>query len=62
MARSWLMTIHHPSVEAPAMGDQIVRRPRTTDAVGRALRGVFTTPPLPSDMARLLNELDRPCG
>ena len=44
------------------MGDQIVRRPRTTDAVGRALRGVFTTPPLPSDMARLLNELDRPCG
>lgn len=41
------------------MGDHIVRRPRSTDAVGRALRGVFTTSVLPHDMAVLIERLDR---
>ena len=39
--------------------DQVVRRPRPTDAIGAALRGVFGEgDSLPSDMARLLQRLD----
>ena len=38
---------------------QSVRLPRPADAIGAALRGVFHTPVLPKDMARLLHCLDR---
>ena len=41
-----------------ASGEQLIRRPRATDAVGRALRGVFATPCLPADMMRLIERLD----
>jgi hypothetical protein len=42
----------------PAGGEQMVRRPRATDAVGRALRGVFATQRLPADMMVLIARLD----
>ena len=45
---------------APGGNDQIVRRPRPTDAIGAALRGVFGEgAALPPDMMRLLQKLDR---
>ena len=40
--------------------EQVVHRPRATDAIGAALRGVFgNAPALPDDMARLLRGLER---
>ncbi|WP_332755447.1 hypothetical protein [Sphingomonas sp. LB2R24] len=40
-------------------GQQIVRRPRVTDAVGDVLRNAFGEQDgLPADMARLLRHLD----
>lgn len=40
--------------------EQVVRRPRATDAIGSALRGVFGADSgLPADMARLLQRLER---
>lgn len=40
--------------------DGVVQRPRSTDAIGAALRGVFGNgPTLPADMACLLQRLDR---
>lgn len=45
---------------APSGNDQVVRRPRPTDAIGAALRGVFGEGgTLPADMARLLQRLER---
>lgn len=38
---------------------QVVRRPRPSDAIGAALRGVFDCPALPDDISRLLQRLDR---
>jgi hypothetical protein len=57
-ARFRTMTDHPHSVGGVTTGDQIVRRPRATDTVGRALRGVFVTSALPQDLTRLLQELD----
>ena len=45
-------------ISGAAGGDQMVRRPRATDAVGRALRGVFATQSLPAEMMHLLARLD----
>ena len=42
------------------MGEQIVRRPRATDAVGRALRDIFTPAAVPSDMQEILAQIERP--
>lgn len=40
-------------------GQQVVRAPRTTDALGHALRGAFDDRAgLPDDMARLLRQMD----
>lgn len=39
--------------------DQVVHRPRPSDAIGAALRGVFDSPALPDDMIRILRRLDR---
>lgn len=40
-------------------GEQVVRRPRPSDALGAALRGAFSCPALPADMVRLVRRLDR---
>jgi hypothetical protein len=45
-------------LSGPTGGEQMVRRPRATDAVGRALRGVFATQQLPADMMLLIARLD----
>ena len=39
--------------------EEVVRLPRPADALGAALRGVFSDQPLPVDMVLLLNRLDR---
>ncbi|WP_162233425.1 hypothetical protein [Sphingomonas sp. Leaf38] len=40
-------------------GQQVVRRPRVTDAVGHALRNAFSEQnSVPDDMAQLLSRLD----
>lgn len=39
--------------------EQTVLRPRPADAIGAALRGSFSCPPLPEDMVRLLRRLDK---
>lgn len=44
-----------------ANGEQVIRRPLATDAIGVALRdtfGTFTAPP--DDMLKLLHRLDAP--
>ena len=38
--------------------DQVVGRPKASDAVGAALRSVFECPALPDDMAHLLRRID----
>ncbi|WP_425228307.1 hypothetical protein [Sphingomonas sp.] len=38
---------------------EVVPRPRAADAVGAALRGAFDLSPLPDEMQRLLQRLDR---
>lgn len=48
----------HPAGKA-RKGDYMVGRPRVTDALGHALRGVFGDTPMPADLAALLNRLDR---
>jgi hypothetical protein len=48
----------HPAGKA-SQGDYIVRRPRATDALGHALRGVFGDTQLPDDLRVLLHRLDR---
>lgn len=40
-------------------GDYVVRRPKATDALGHALRGVFGDTPLPDDFVVLLRRLER---
>jgi hypothetical protein len=56
-ARSLCMTdTDHPGDRT--RGEQLIRRPRATDAVGRTLRGVFGTQCLPADMLRLIDRLD----
>lgn len=40
-------------------GDYIVRSPRPTDALGHALRGVFSDPQLPEEFLVLLRRLER---
>jgi hypothetical protein len=47
------------SLSVSREGEQVVRRPRATDAIGAALRGAFGCPALPEDMARLVRRLDR---
>jgi hypothetical protein len=39
--------------------DYVVRRPRSTDALGHALRGVFVDTPLPDDLTILMHQLER---
>ena len=39
-------------------GDHLVRSPRTTDAVGHALRSAFAPQALPLDLATLVGRLD----
>jgi hypothetical protein len=46
------------SVEKSRQGDYVVRRPRSTDALGHALRGAFVNSATPDDMARLLQRID----
>lgn len=36
----------------------VVRAPRATDALGKALRGIFVDTPPPADFVRLLRRLD----
>ena len=43
----------------PRCGDFVVCRPRRTDAVGQALRGIFSHVALPDDMQHLVRRLDR---
>lgn len=40
-------------------GDYVVRSPRSSDALGHALRGVFVDTPLPDDLTILLHQLER---
>jgi hypothetical protein len=40
-------------------GGYVVRSPRSTDALGHALRGVFNDTPLPDELLVLLRRLDR---
>ncbi len=40
-------------------GDYVVGSPRTTDAIGHALRGAFAASHLPDDLLMLLRRLDR---
>lgn len=47
---------HHPG--EPRKGDYVIRRPRSTDALGHALRGVYGGLDLPDDMAGLLRRID----
>jgi hypothetical protein len=43
-------------------GEQVVRRPRCTDAIGTSLReGFGTGPSIPEDMLLLLGKLDGAC-
>ncbi|WP_203310775.1 hypothetical protein [Sphingomonas beigongshangi] len=48
---------HHS--EKPRRGDYVVRRPRSTDALGHTLRGAFSDTGVPDDMLDLLGKLDR---
>jgi hypothetical protein len=57
-ARSTRMTEQKYSGAEPKMGDLIVNRPRTTDAVGRTLRSVFESTTMPNDMMILIERLD----
>jgi hypothetical protein len=46
---------------AASGNDEVVRRPRASDAMGAALRGAFgAETSLPKDIVRLLQRLDRP--
>lgn len=40
-------------------GDYVVRRPRSADALGHALRSVFSDTPLPDDLLVLLQRIER---
>ncbi|WP_165800878.1 MULTISPECIES: hypothetical protein [Bacteria] len=46
-------------VEKSRQGDYVVRRPRSTDALGHSLRGTFGCSDLPEDFAMLLKRIDR---
>ncbi|MBX8843731.1 MAG: hypothetical protein NDI74_01245 [Sphingomonas sp.] len=48
----------HP-VEKSRQGDYVVRRPRSTDALGHSLRGAFGSSDMPDDFAMLLKRIDR---
>ncbi|GKS02382.1 hypothetical protein [Sphingomonas aquatilis] len=48
----------HP-VEKSRQGDYVVRRPRSTDALGHSLRGAFGSPGIPDDFEVLLKRIDR---
>lgn len=48
---------HHPG--KARHGDYVVRSPRPTDALGHALRGVFSDTSLPDDLLVLLRRLER---
>jgi hypothetical protein len=41
---------------------QLVAAPRSTDAIGCALRHVFASPPIPEDLQRLVMKLDSKPG
>lgn len=47
------------AVEKSRQGDYVVRRPRSTDALGHTLRGAFGSPDMPDDFATLLKRIDR---
>ena len=53
------MSMHAQLAGKARQGDYIVRRPRSTDALGHALRGVFGDTPLPDEFMVLLHRLDR---
>lgn len=53
-----MTTNPHPA-DKGRRNDYVVRRPRATDALGHALRGVFDSAPLPDDLSMLLKRLDR---
>lgn len=53
------MTADMHSADKGIRGDYVVRRPRATDALGHALRGVYPSVPGPHDFDDLLKRLDR---
>ena len=54
------MTLSTNLVVDKPSGEQIVRRPRRTDAIGASLREAFAAGAgIPEDMAALLSKLDR---
>jgi hypothetical protein len=53
------MTYASLTIKRETSGQHVVGRPRATDGVGHALRGVFgDAHTLPEDMAQLLRRLD----
>lgn len=52
---------HHQAIARPDNG-YVVQAPRSTDAIGRALRGSFGIASLPDDMRAALRKLDNTRG